>query len=127
MTVKHIDTEALQKIIDDDDVDTNIMSIRLTETELQAVPKETWRFVKDQLKNLDDMTHTCTTYTRMGIPVKKFIFTCSNREHVIQAVNFIDTIVCQLHISPVAEVSSTFRGGLPGSMEGADASCPLFS
>ena len=82
--------------------------------------------IKNELMPLKDMTYTCSSYEHHGVPVKRFLFTCSDRSQLIHVVNFIDEIICNRNSILITDASHIFKGGPTTNPHGINASCPLF-
>ncbi|NOR85074.1 hypothetical protein GQ473_03065 [archaeon] len=127
MVVKHISLDELNNIINTmNETGIKGISIILTEDEIKSTSKDTWKFIKNELTSLKDMTFTCSSYQYCCESVKKFTFTCFDRSQLIRVANFINEIICNRNFISIIDTSDIFKGGLPDNPRGANARCPLF-
>jgi hypothetical protein len=127
MTVKTTTMEEFNRIYDEmDETGTYIMSIKVPDATLVTISKSTWRYVKDELNGLHDMTFTCVAVQYKGAPHKQFLFTSIHKQQLIRVVNFLDETLNYNKSIPVACSDGEFSGGYSYGIYGESAQCPLF-
>lgn len=127
MTVKTTTMKEFDEIYDNmDETGTFIISIKVPDAILVTTSKSTWRYVKDELNGLPDMTFTCVAVQHKGVAHKQFLFTCTNKQQLIRVVNFLDDTLNYGKSIPVACSDGEFNGGIKDGVYGEGAQCPLF-
>lgn len=102
------------------------VSLHLQDEVISATPKETWDFIKDEIAKEPDITFTCSTSVFKGEPSKKFTFTGSDNDYLLQIAQFISRAVNDKCLEKLEHFRAEKVIAGVNTTIGAQAPCPLF-